>query len=67
MPRPPKIDPNGKAAPVVAVRFAPDIVEMLDLLTKNRSQYVRIATWEKINKDMEKRNWKKDHNTAQKK
>jgi hypothetical protein len=53
MPRHPEIDQKGKAAVVVAVRFASDIIEMLDLLTKNRSKFVREATWEKINKEME--------------
>lgn len=52
MPRPPRIDKNGNAAVVVAVRFASDIIEMLDILTENRSEFVRDATWEKIDRGM---------------
>lgn len=50
----PEIDPNGQAAVVVAVRFASDIIEMLDLLTPNRSKFVRDATWEKIDREVSK-------------
>lgn len=59
MPRHPEIDKNGNAAVVVSVRFAADIIEMLDILTKNRSEYVRQATWEKINSEM-KNEYKKN-------
>lgn len=55
MPRRPEIDPHGKPSVVVAVRFASDIIEMLDLLTHNRSQFVREATEEKIEKEMVRR------------
>lgn len=48
-----EIDRKGKPAVVVAIRFAGDIIEMLDLLTENRSKFVRDATWEKIDKEME--------------
>lgn len=51
----PEIDKTGKAAVVVAVRFASDILEMLNLITENRSKFVRDATWEKIDREMEKR------------
>ncbi len=54
MPRQPEIDRDGKPAVVVAVRFACNIIEMLDLLTDNRSRFVREATWEKISREMEK-------------
>lgn len=54
MSRRPEIDQKGKPAAVVAVRFASDILEMLDLLTDNRSEFVRDATWEKIDKEMSK-------------
>ena len=54
MARPPKIDRGGKAAVVVAVRFSRDIIQLLDLIASNRSKFVRDATWEKINKEMEK-------------
>ena len=54
MSRRPEIDRKGKAAVVIAVRFASDIIEMLDLLTANRSKFVREATWEKIDKEMKK-------------
>ncbi len=54
MTRKPEIDISGKkAAIVVSVRFSSDIIEMLDLLTKNRSKFVRDATWEKISREME--------------
>jgi len=55
MSRKPEIDPFGNASPVVAIRFARDIIHMLDLLTDNRSEFVREATTEKIAKEMEKR------------
>lgn len=51
MPRRPEID--KKAAAVVTVRFASDIIELLDLITENRSKFVRDATWEKINRKMQ--------------
>ncbi len=50
MPRKPEID--KVAAAVVTVRFAKDIIELLDLLTDNRSKFVREATWEKIDRKM---------------
>lgn len=53
MSRKPEIDKDGKAAVIVAVRFASDIIEMLDLLTDNRSKFVREATWEKIDREMD--------------
>lgn len=52
MSRRPEIDSKGEPAVVVAVRFASDIIEMLDLLTDNRSKFVRDATWEKIDREM---------------
>ena len=52
MPRRPEI--GDKAASVVAIRFAGDIIELLDLLTNNRSKFVRDATWEKIDREMTK-------------
>ncbi len=54
MSRRPEIDRRGDPAVVVAVRFASDIIEMLDLLTSNRSKFVRDATWEKIDREMKK-------------
>ncbi len=42
-----------KPGVVISTRFDEDVVEMMDLLTDNRSQYVRDAAWDKINKDME--------------
>ena len=47
-----EIDANGSAGVVIAIRFAKDIIEMLDLLTDNRSKFVRDATYEKISKEM---------------
>lgn len=54
MGRKPKIDPQGKPAEVIAIRFAKDMVEMLDLLTENRSEFIREATYEKIDREMKK-------------
>ncbi len=63
MSRKPEIDAKGKAAVVVAVRFAHDIIEMLDLIASNRSKFVREATWEKIDREMEsqKKSGQKDN------
>ncbi len=55
MSRRPEIDRKGIAAVIVAVRFASEIIEMLDLLTDNRSKFVRDATWEKIDREMKKK------------
>ncbi len=55
MSRRPEIDPHGKPSVVVAVRYASDIIEMLDILAKNRSKFIRDATMEKITKEMENR------------
>jgi hypothetical protein len=55
MARKPEIDRGGKAAIIVTVRLAGDIIEMLDLLTDNRSKFLRDAAWEKINREMENR------------
>ncbi len=59
MPRRPEIDPDGKPGIVVTVRLACDVIEMLDLLTNNRSKFLRDATWEKINREMEKKSGQK--------
>lgn len=56
MSRQPEIDHKGIPAVIVAVRFASDIIEMLDLLTDNRSKFIRDATWEKIDKEVGKDN-----------
>lgn len=55
MPRKREIDlrNNGCAGVVVTVRLAKDIIEMLDLHTDNRSEYIREATYEKLEKDMD--------------
>ncbi len=53
MSRKPEIDVKGKPAIVVAVRFTEDVIELLDLMTNNRSKFVRDATWEKIDREME--------------
>ncbi len=55
MSRKPEINAKGGAAVVVAVRFASDIIEMLDILTENRSKFIREATWEKIDREMKKK------------
>lgn len=52
MSRRPAIDLTGKPSVIIAVRFASDIIEMLDLMTHNRSKFVRDATWEKIDREM---------------
>lgn len=44
-----------KRAPVVAVRFDPDVIEIVDMLSDNRSKFVREGTYEKIEREMEKR------------
>jgi hypothetical protein len=53
MAKKPQIDKGGKAAVIVCVRFSENIVELLDLLTENRSKFVREATYDKISKEME--------------
>lgn len=55
MSRRPEIDCKGIPALIVAVRFSSDIIEMLDLLTDNRSKFIRDATWEKIDREMGKK------------
>ena len=50
-----EIDPSGECAEIVSIRFARDIIKILDLLSDNRSEYVRDATYEKIRRDMEKK------------
>lgn len=49
----PEIDPHGKPAVVVAVRFASDIIQILDLLAENRSKFIRDATYEKIDREIQ--------------
>lgn len=44
-----------KPGVVISTRFDEDVVEMMDLLTDNRSKYVRDAAWEKISKEMEEK------------
>ncbi len=51
MPRHPEVD--DEAAIPVTVRFAKDIIEMLDLMTDNRSKFIREATWDKIKSRMQ--------------
>lgn len=51
-----EIDVRGKPGVVVTIRFAREIIEMLDIISNNRSKFVRDATWEKINREMEKNN-----------
>jgi hypothetical protein len=53
MSRNPEVDPHGKPAVIVSIRFASDIIQMLDLLADNRSKFVRDATYEKIAREME--------------
>ncbi len=53
MSRNPEID-KKKPAVVVSVRLASDVIALLDLMTDNRSRFMRDATREKINKEMEK-------------
>ena len=43
-----------KAGTIVTIRLASDIIEMIDLMTDNRSKFVREATWEKIDREMKK-------------
>ena len=52
MPRKREIDPKGNSV-IITVRFSGDILGMLNIITKNRSQFVRDATWEKIGREME--------------
>lgn len=49
----PEIDKNGEAAVVITVRFSKDIIKMLDLITTNRSKFMREATYEKLSREME--------------
>lgn len=51
MPRKREID-QAKAGTIVTIRLASDIIEILDLLTDNRSKFIREATWEKIDREM---------------
>lgn len=53
MPRKPEIDPHKKAAEIIAVRFAVDIIQMIDLLSDNRSEFIRAASYEKIAREMD--------------
>lgn len=53
MPRKPEVDAMGKALILVAARFPCDIIEMIDLLSPNRSEFIRDATHEKIAKEMQ--------------
>lgn len=47
-----KIAKDSNAIPI-SVRFDKEKVELLDLLTDNRSEFIRDATWDKISKKME--------------
>lgn len=55
MSRKPEI--SKKPGVVISTRFDKDVIEMMDLLTNNRSKYVREAAWEKISKEMEDDKW----------
>ena len=49
-----KIDPDGTGV-IVTVRLSSDIIELLDLLVDNRSRFIRAATSEKIERELNER------------
>lgn len=49
-----KIDPHENGV-VVTVRLSSDIIELLDLLVDNRSKFIRAATSEKIEREIDAR------------
>lgn len=58
-----RIDPERRGV-IVTIRLSRGIIELLDLMVDNRSEFIREATWEKLERKMdEKRTQSQDSET----